>query len=298
MGRLRDGARGRPMRRIPWLSATAVLIALAAPGAVQAQGGPFGPFPQEEYPAGITVSGSGLARVIPPARLREDTIEKALARANPVAVARAVRDARRRAEAIARGMGLGAGGVRQLEVNQLFFDRGRHCRRASRGARPRCTVPTFAAASVTLTFEIQGGADPEEEGRTLEASASALRPVEPTPPGSEHAIREALLEARDAATPAAAAKARAQISAAAAAASVSVGSLVSIVEQSGFPYYGDASLGTLGARRYCRIVRRRRFLGIDPVTGRPRIERGPPRRRCSFPRRLTVSIEMTYTVGP
>ena len=285
------------MWRVPRLTVTAVLLVLAAPGAAHAQG-PFGRFPQEEYPPGITVSGSGLARVIPPAKLREDTIEQALERANPAAVARAVRDARRRAEAIAAGMGLGVGAVRQLEVNQLFFDRGRHCRRTSRPARPRCTVPAFAAASVTATFEIPGSVEPDEEESTLEASASALRLVEPTPPGSERAIRAALLAARDAATPAAAVKARAHISAAAAAASVLVAALVSIVEQGGFPYYGDASLGTRGARRYCRIVRRRRFLGIDPATGRPRIERGPPRRRCSFPRRLTVSIEMTYTAGP
>jgi hypothetical protein len=146
-----------------------------------------------------------------------------------------------------------------------------------------------------VTFEIVGGAEPDEDARTLEAYGSVFVPVEPAEPTKEPSIRRALLSARDTATPVAAARARSQIDAAASAGGAAVGTVVSIAEQ--VSYYADASLGTVGPRRYCRLVRHRRFLGIDRRTGRPRIERSPPRRRCFFPHRLSVSMQATYTIG-
>jgi hypothetical protein len=272
---------------------TLVLVALSLPASARAQGVPFVPFvPQEDYPPGITVTGGGLARVAAPKRLSDDSIQLALDAARPVAVGRGVRDARRRAASIARSGGLAIGAARKVELRQLFFERGRFCR----SARPvRCKVPAFVAASATVTFEIVGGAEAEEDARTLEAYGSVFVPVEPSEPSDEPSIRKALLSARDTATPAAAARARSQIDAAASAAGASVGTVVSIAEQAS--YYPDASLGTVGPRRYCRLVRHRRFLGVDRRTGRPRIEREPPRRRCFFPRRLSVSIEATYTMA-
>jgi hypothetical protein len=272
-----------------------LLVALSLPASAHAQGVPFGPFlPQEEYPPGVTVSGGGLARVEAPKRLSDESIDLALDAARPVAVGRAVRDARRRAASIARSEGIAIGAVRKAELRQLFFERGHHCR----SARPtRCEVPAFVGASATVTFEIVGGAEPDDDARTIDAYGSVFVPVEPSEPAQERSIRRALLSARDTATPAAAAKARSQVDAAASAAGSSVGTVVSIAEQAS--YYPDASLGTFGARRYCRVVRHRRFLGIDRETGRPRIKRGPPTRRCFFPRRLSVSIEATYTMpGP
>jgi hypothetical protein len=270
-----------------------VLVALCIPASAHAQGGPFGPFlPQEDYPPGITVTGGGLARVTAPRRLSDDSIQLAIDSARPVAVGRAVRDARRRAESIARGGGIAVGAVRQVELRQLFFERGRYCRS---NRKTRCTVPAFVAASATVTFEIVAGAEPEADADTLEAYGSVFIAVDPAEPADERSIRRALLTARDTATPAAAAKARGQVDAAASAAGTSVGTVASIVEQSS--YYPDASLGTVGPRRYCRVVRHRRFLGLNPRTGRPRIERGPRKRRCFFPRRLTVSVAVTYTLG-
>jgi hypothetical protein len=271
-----------------------VLVVLSVPASAHAQGVPFGPFlPQEDYPPGITVSGGGLARVTAPTRLSDDSIQRAIDAARPVAVGRAVRDARRRAESIARSQGIAIGAVRQAELRQLFFERRRLCRS---GRPTRCSVPAFVAASATVTLEIVGGAEPEAEARTLEAYGNVFVPVEPAEPAEESSIRRALLSARDASTLAAAAKARAQVDAAASAAGTSVGTVVSIVEQAS--YYPDASLGTVGPRRYCRVVRHRRFLGIDRSTGRPRFKRSPPKRRCFFPRRLTVSLEATYTMAP
>jgi hypothetical protein len=269
-----------------------VLVALSLPASAHAQG-PFGPFvPEEDYPPGVTVNGGGLARVAAPKRLSEDSIQRALDAARPVAVGRAVRDARRRAAAVARSEGIAIGAVRKAELQQLFFERGRHCR----SARPtRCKVPAFVAASASVTFEIVGGAEPDEAARTLEAYGSVFVPVEPAEPTEEPSIRSALRSARDTATPVAAARARSQVDAAASAGGVSVGTVVSIAEQTS--YYADASLGTVGPRRYCRVVRHRRFLGIDRRTGRPRIERGPPRRRCFFPHRLSVSMQATYTIA-
>jgi hypothetical protein len=269
---------------------TLVLVALALPASAHAQGVPFGPFvPQEDHPPGVTVTGGGLARVAAPKRLSDDSIEQALDTARPVAVGRAVRDARRRAASVARSGGIAIGAVREAELRPLFFERGHHCR----AARPtRCKVPAFVA---TVTFEIVGGAEPDEDARTLDAYGSVFVPVEPAAPLEERSIRAALLSARDTATPAAAARARSQVDAAAGAAGASVGTVVSIAEQA--TYYQDASLGTVGPRSYCRLIRHRRFLGIDRKTGRPRIKRGPPKRRCFFPHRLNVTIETTYTIG-
>ena len=283
------------LRIIGRLATFVLVVGLCAPGTAYAQG-PYGPFlPQEDYGPGITVSGGGLARVTAPKSLSQDSIQAAIDGARPAAVGRAVRDARRRAKSIATAAGTTVGAVRSVEVRDVFVDRGRRCRASK---PPHCTVPAFVAAGVTATFEIVGGAEPEEDAGTIEAYGTVFTDVEPGPPASEaseRSIRRALLTARDTSTPAAVAKARAQVDAAAAAAGTSVGPVVSIVEQ--FSYYADVALGTVGPRRYCRVLRNRHFLGVDRKTGRPRFKRGPPKRRCFFPRRLTVSIEATYTRG-
>ncbi|HLM09482.1 MAG TPA: SIMPL domain-containing protein [Thermoleophilaceae bacterium] len=270
------------------------VAALAAPGPAQAQGVYYGPFPpQEEYPPGITVSGGGLARVQAPVGPSEQSIDAAVQAAKPRAVGRAVRDARRRAETLAAKLGVELGATTQVEVREPFFEQRRRCSTRTRLARRPCDDPAFTAAAVTVSFAVAGGADGDAD--TVEAYATAPVPVEPAKPGSERSIRRALLEARDETTPAAAALARARVDAAAAATGTAAGTLVSVVEQNA--YYADVSLGAFGARRYCRMVRHRRFLGLDPETGRPRIRRGPLRRRCFYPRRLDISVKMTYTFG-
>jgi uncharacterized protein YggE len=67
-------------------------------------------------PRGLTVYGSGLARVDPPAQLNERTIVRAVRAAEPTAQERAMRGARRRAGALTARAGLTLGPVQVVRV--------------------------------------------------------------------------------------------------------------------------------------------------------------------------------------
>jgi hypothetical protein len=269
----------------------AALVLAAVPGQALAQGfyGPFGQ-PQEDYGPGITVAGAGLARVTAPAQLTEESVKQAIDSVRPRAVARAVADARRRAEAIATAVGVSLGSTDAVELNPGF--RGREpCRRSRRTNELRCVVPAFTSASATVTFEIAGGASSSEGAKELSASAVGSAAVEPKRRTSP-AIRHALFAARHEATPEAARAALANVELAAQGSGLTLGSPFSIVEQSS-PYGYDPVLGAFAAGTFCgtrvRLVVRR-----DPETGDHRVVGRRRVRRCFAPRTFEVTIEATY----
>jgi hypothetical protein len=270
---------------------TAVLLALL-PGEALAQGGPFGPFqpPQEDYGPGISVGGAGLARVTAPAQLTDESVRQAVDAVRPRAVARAVADARRRAEAIAAELGLSLGSAEAVELGAGFPER-EPCRRSRRTNELRCRVPAFTTASATVTFEIVGGAQSSEGAREISASGVGSSPAEAKRRTSP-SIRRALSVARAAATPEAARIARSNAELAAQGSGLAVGPLFSIVEQSNLYGYPPI-LGAFGPGRYCgtfrrSIVRRDPETGVRRVVGRRRV------RRCFAPRTFQVSLEVTY----
>jgi hypothetical protein len=276
------------MVRVAFLTA---LVLAALPGQALASGG-FGPFgqPQEDYGPGITVGGAGLARVTAPARLTEDSIQRAVDAARPRAVSRAVADARRRAEAIALAVGVSLGSTEAVELGVGF--RGRPpCRRSRRTRELRCVAPAFTATSVTVTFGIVGGAQSGEGAREISASATGSVPVEAKRRTSP-SIRHALFAARSAATPEAARAARADVELLAQGSGLTLGPLFSIVEASNFYGY-DPVLGTFAAGTYCGTIRRV-IVRRDPETGLRRVVGRRRVRRCFAPRTFEVNLEATY----
>lgn len=270
---------------------TALVLALL-PAQALAQGVFYGPFgqPQEEYGAGITVGGAGLARVTAPAQLTEESVQQAIDAVRPRAVARAVADARRRAEAIAGAVGVSLGSAEAVELGTGF--RGRPpCRRSRRTHELRCVAPAFTSASVTATFGIVGGAESSEGAREISASATGSVATEPKRRTSP-AIRHALFAARFAATPEAARTARANVELAAQGAGLTLGPLFSIVEQAN-PYGYDPVLGSFAAGTYCGRIRRA-VVRRDPETGSRRVVRLGRVRRCFAPRTFEVTLEATY----
>jgi hypothetical protein len=259
------------MRR---LALAAVVIAALFPSQASAQF--FGPIPfqapNEDYGPGITVSGAGFS----PLGMRDR------------ATARAVGDARRRAESIAAALGVSLGELRTAEVSAPFDPRPR-CRRPD---SRRCS-PLDAVLAET-TFSIVGGPTSDEDARELTGIGIGQAPVEATRSNSP-SIRRALRAARLAATPRAAELAAANARAAATATGVPVGPLFSVVEANSFYGY-DPVLGTFGAGRFCGIVRRSIFRR-DPDTGRLQRVRRIARRRCFKPRDATVRLEVTYLGG-
>jgi hypothetical protein len=276
------------MVRLAFLTA----LVLAAFPAQALASGPFGPFgqPQEDYGPGITVGGAGLARVTAPARLSEESIQEAVDAVRPRAVARAVADARRRAEAIATAVGVSVGSAEAVELGAGF--RGRPpCRRSRRTHELRCVAPAFTAESVTVTFGIVGGAQSSDGAREISAPATGSAPAEPRRRTSP-AIRHALFAARFAATPEAARDARANVELAGQGAGLTLGPLFSIVEQQN-PYGYEPVLGTFAAGTYCGTIRRV-FVRRDPETGARRVVRRARVRRCFAPRTFEVNLEATY----
>jgi uncharacterized protein DUF541 len=276
------------MVRIAFLIA---VVAAAFPASASAQGfyGPFGQ-PQEDYGPGITVSGAGLARVPAPAELSEDSIRGAIDSARPRAVARAIADARRRAETIAGAVGVSLGQTDAVELGDGFPERP-PCRRSRRTHELRCVAPRFTTAATTVTFEIVGGAGSTEGARELSASATGSAPSEPKRRTSP-AIRRALFAARFAATPEAARSARANAELVARGSGLTLGPLFSIVEQSN-PYGYNPLLGAFAPGTFCGTVRRA-IVRRDPETGIPRVIRRRRVRRCYSQRTFEVRLEATY----
>ena len=110
------------MSRLALAAAAVAFLALPAPALAQGYYGPFQPR-TEDYGPGITVSGAGFA----PLGHRDR------------AVARAVGDARRRAEAIAAELGVSVGEARAVELPLPLI----RARRASTGTAvaARCSTP-------------------------------------------------------------------------------------------------------------------------------------------------------------
>jgi hypothetical protein len=259
----------RNTRVIRRLALTASLLFLAAcPAHAAAQG--YGPgFPaQEDYGPGITVGGTGFA----PLAHRDR------------ATARAVADARRRAQAIAEALGVSAGPVTSVEVNAPFEPRVR-CDGKSTG---RCAP--LEAVSATTTFAISGGPTENEGARQIEGSGAARgRPdvVRKTSP----AIRNGLKAARLAMTPDAANTARANAQGAAAPTGIQLGPLFSVVESANLYGY-DQLAGTFGPGQFCGFVRRG-HIEVDAETGERRFVRGRRVRRCYRPT-VYVRLDVVY----
>ena len=254
------------MTRIHLASVVAVLLAL--PGAASAQG-PFPPAP-EEYGPGMTVAGAGFA----------PRGERAQATRN------AVDDARVRAESIAVAMSVTIGEVRAVEV-QTPFEPRRACRP---GDNPR-RCAALEAVTTEVTFAIAGGPASDEGAREVSGTGTAIGAVA-AGRKTNASVRRALREARRAATPDAANAARVNAEAAAAAAGVPLGPLFSVVEQTN-AYGYDPVLGVYGPGQFC-AKRRRVRVTRDPETGQRNVVRGRPVLRCYRPRRLPVSLEVTY----
>ena len=257
------------MRR---LALAAVVLAAVFPAQASAQSfGPF-PIPSEDYGPGITVSGAGFA----PLGERDR------------ATARAVGDARRRAEAIAEALGVAIGEVRTVEVSTPFEPRPA-CRSPQ---SPRCS--RLDAVSAETTFAIVDGPTSDEDARELTGIGIGQAPVEAARRTSP-SIRRALRAGRLAASPTAAEAAAANARAAASATGMPVGPLFSVAEAANFYGY-DPVLGTFAAGRFCGVVTRSIFRP-DPDTGRIRRVRRVRQRRCFSPRSATVRLEVTYLGG-
>ena len=179
------------MRR---LALAAVVVAALFPAEASAQF--FGPFqfPSEDYGPGITVSGAGFA----PVGQRDR------------ATARAVGDARRRAEAIAGALDVALGELRTAEVSTPFEPR----RQCSNPESPRCSK--LDAVSVETTFAIVGGPTSDEDARELDRNRHRPGPRRGGPPDEpvdQASAPRRTLAATPTAAEAAAANARAAASA-------------------------------------------------------------------------------------
>ena len=149
------------MSRLALAAAAVAFLALPAPALAQGYYGPFQP-QTEDYGPGITVSGAGFA----PLGHRDRT------------VARAVGDARRRAEAIAAELGVTVGEARAVELSTPFDPRPACVHRHSGRCAP------LDALSAVVTFAIAGGPTSDDDAREVEGSGSAFDRVE-----VEHVIR-------------------------------------------------------------------------------------------------------------
>jgi uncharacterized protein DUF541 len=262
------------MARLVRMAVPAVIVLIAFPATASAQfAGPFGfPEQQEDYGPGITVSGVGFA----PLAQRDRT------------TARAIGDARRRAEAIAAALGVSVAGLRSAEVSAPFDPRPDCGERTSRRCAP------LDAVTIEATFSIAGGPDSPEGAREITGIGVGVAPVEAAQKTSP-SIRRALRAARAAATPGAAEAASINAQAAATAAAVQLGPLFSVVEPSNLYGY-EPLLGAFGPGRFCGIVRRAR-IRFDPETGTRRVVRRTRTRRCYKPRSAAVRLEATYLGG-
>jgi hypothetical protein len=258
------------MRRCAVAAAALVGLALPAPASAQFVG-PIFPPSQEDYGPGITVSGVGFA----PLGARDRT------------TARALGDARRRAQAIAGALGAGLGDVRAAEVSTPFEPRPDCGDRRTRRCAP------LDAVGIEATFEIVGGGADSDGAREFKGTGIGTARSEPARRNSP-AIRRSLRAARLAATPGAAEAARANAQAAATASGVQLGQLFSVVEPDLYGY--QPLLGTFGPGQFCGIVRRTIYRP-DPETGRVRPVRRIKQRRCYSPRSTSVRLEITYLAG-
>ena len=264
------------MARLARSAVISAVLLVAFPAVAQAQFSvPLGfPEQQEDYGPGITVSGVGFA----PLGQRDRT------------TARAIGDARRRAEASATALGvaLDSRGLRSIEVSAPFDPRPNCGERRSRRCAP------LDAVTVEATFSIAGGPDSDEGAREITGTGAGTAAVD-APRKTSPSIRRSLRAARLAATPGAADAARANAQSAATAGGLQLGPLFSVVEPSNVYGY-EPLLGAFGPGQFCGIVRRVR-VRFDPETGTRRVVRRIRTRRCFAPRLTGVRLEVTYLGG-
>jgi hypothetical protein len=279
-------------RTLPCLLCAATL--LAAPSAASAKGPLVDP-DEGPDPRGLSITGSGVAYVTRPARPSETSIRHAVASAKPRAIARAVAQARTRAQALATAAGLALGDAQAVserdQAAELGFFQERYC---GRQARPRCRVPLFSAATVTVTFATVETSAAVPAGRALVAAGTGRAPVAPRDRRSSASIRGAMLAARLAATPAALKDARRDARSVAVAAGLPLGGLFSVAESRG--PYEDPAIGSFGPGRFCGTISRP-VLRRDPATRRRKVVRRITQRRCFFPSTATVALRVTYLPG-
>ncbi|HKP22147.1 MAG TPA: SIMPL domain-containing protein [Thermoleophilaceae bacterium] len=256
-----------PIRR---LALTASLLFLAAFPAQASAQGYYGPFPPaEDYGPGITVSGAGWGPL--------DHRDRA--------TARAVGDARRRAEAIAAALGVSIGEPRYIELITPFEPRPECVNRTTGRCAP------MDAVSAVVTFAIAGGPTSDEDAREVEGTGTAASRIEverQTSPAIRHAIRATRLEI----TPEAARTARANAESAGRAAGIQLGPLFSAVEPSTAAFGYDPLLGSFGPGQFCGTIRRV-ITRRDPDTGGFRIVGRKRVRRCYKPS-PAVRLDVTY----
>ena len=252
-------------------------------------------------PRGLTVYGSGLARVDPPAQLDERTIERAVRAAEPTAQGRAMRGARRRAAALADGAGLTLGPVQAVRVSvpdaERFAGPVEYCGRVrarGRAPRVRCRAPAFATASIRVTFATAETSAAVATGRAVVASGSGSADVRARRRTSP-SIRAAMTRAQLAADPIALAAARRRAAGAARATNLPLGGVFAVAEEPRQPFTSDVLTGMYGPGRFCGTFRRVRS-EVDPATGRRRIVRGPRVRRCYVPGVSSI-MRVTYLAG-
>jgi hypothetical protein len=233
----------------------------------------------DEAPAGITVTGIGLAPT------KADAAD------------RAVGDARQRAAGIAAGLALDLGGVEGIHMPELV--------QFARSSR-RCPPSGCRKAVVArMTFSIIGGASAADVDRAVSASGFASVPVEPGDPASDRSIRRAILTARHASAQEAVDSALRNAKTAAGAAGLQLGPVVSVVESGpaypfpDLPFYPasfeDPLLGSWGPGVFCGTARRF-VIQRDPETGKPTFRR-VLRRRCFVPRTYDTHLEIAYSAS-
>lgn len=276
-------------RTIPILLCTALLTSVPASALAK---GPLREPDEGPDPRGLTLSGSGVARVKAPTRRSEQTIEQAIAAARPQALSRALEQARVRARALAAGAGLTLGDVRavterEAEDESGFGELSRHCD----GRGRRCRVPALTVATLTVTFATAETSTAAPAGRAIVASGSASAPVRPRNRRRDDSIRQALFTARLAAAPGALAAARRDAEETARAAGIELGPLGSIAEVR--RPFEDFAFGSFGPGRFCGTTVRPVFRR-DPATGRRRVVRRVRQRRCFYPREAAVVLRVTF----
>ncbi len=267
--------------RLVLASMLAALLVLLFPATAGAQS--FSGSDSDELPAGITVTGIGFAPT------------------KAVAADHAVRDARQRAASIAAVLRVELGGVEGIYMPELpqFARSSQRCGR--RESRP---TGCRKAAAAMVTFGVVGGATAADIVREVGSSGAASVPVEPRDRTSDRWIKRAIVTARRAATEEAVATAFLNAKAAADAAELRLGPLVSVAETPltsyfpappfSVPAFQDPLLGAWGPGVFCRVTRQP-VVRLDPETGRPKVVRRGPRRRCAVPRTYEMRLEIRYS---
>jgi hypothetical protein len=286
------------MRLLHSAAVVGALLVIAAPAAAKPV---FVEADDAPEPRGLTVYGSGLARVDPPAQLNERTIERAVRAAEPTAQERAMRGARRRAGALAARAGLTLGPVQAVRVGvadaERFAGPVEYCgsvRARGRAPRVRCRAPAFATASIRVTFATAETSAAVATGRAVVASGSGSADVRARRRTSP-SVRAAMTRAQVAADPIALAAARRRAAGAARTANLPLGRLFAVAEEPRQPFTSDMLTGTYGPGRFCGTFRGVRS-EADPATGRRRVVPGPRVRRCYVPAASSFT-RVTYLAG-